>query len=135
MMAESILDQHMAVMGRVIAKFVSTGLLPHNIDSRRVENFLGTTEDKKTFESVIEWMLDEGIIRAKNKSTTMDGTIHVAAVQLTAKGLAIVKQPLSEGETIEKRIQSAGADNSLFSKIGELLGSAAGGFAKSVGSG
>jgi hypothetical protein len=26
-MAESILDQHMAVMGRVIAKFVSTGLL------------------------------------------------------------------------------------------------------------
>jgi hypothetical protein len=134
-MVESILDQHMAVMGRVIAKFVSTGLMPHNIDSRGVERFLGTPEDKRVFEAVIVWMLDEGIIRAKNQSTTMDGTIYVVAAQLTAKGLAIVKQPLSEGETIEKRIQSAGDDNSLFSKIGELLGSAAGSFAKSVGSG
>jgi hypothetical protein len=49
MMTETILDQHMAVMGRVIAKFVSTGLTPHNIDSRGVEIFLGTPEDKKVF--------------------------------------------------------------------------------------
>jgi hypothetical protein len=135
-MTETILDQHMAVMGRVVAKFVSGGLMPHNIDSRGVEGFLGTPpEDKKVFAAVLVWMLDEGIIRAKNVSQKMDGTIFLAAAQLTAKGLAIVKQPLSEGETIEKRIQSAGDDNSLFSKIGELLGSAAGGFAKSVGAG
>jgi hypothetical protein len=80
-------------------------------------------------------MLDEGIIRAKNKSTTMDGTIYVAAAQLTAKGLAIVKEPVLEGETIEKRIQSGGDDNSFFSKSGELVGSAAGSFAKSLSSG
>src|ERR1700736_2572437 len=122
-MSETVLDQHMAVVGRVIAKFVSTGLLTHNIDSRRAENFLGTAEDKRTFESVIGWMFDEGIIRAKNTSTTMDGTIYVVAAQLTAKGLAIVKQPLLGGETIEKRIQSGGDDNSFFSKIGELVGS------------
>ncbi len=103
-MTETTLDQHMAVVGRVIAKFVSTGLMTHNIDSRGVERFLGTPEDKKVFEAVIVWMLDEGIIRAKNQSTTMDGTIYVV-------------------------------DDTLFSKIGELLGSAAGSFAKSVGSG
>ncbi len=80
-------------------------------------------------------MLYEGIIRAKDQATFMDGTILVKAAQLTAKGLAIVKQSPEDGETIEKRIQSAGDDNSLFSKIGELLGSAAGSFAKSVGSG
>src|SRR5216683_2100141 len=105
-MTESTLDQHMAVMGRVIAKFVSTGLMPHNIDSRGVERFLGTPEDKRVFEAVITWMLDEGIIRAKNVSLITDGTMHLAAAQLTAKGLAIVKQPLPEGDTIEKRIQS-----------------------------
>jgi hypothetical protein len=64
MMSETVLDQHMAVMGRVIAKFVSGGLMPHNIDSRGVETFLGVPEDKKVFEGVIVWMLDEGIIRA-----------------------------------------------------------------------
>jgi hypothetical protein len=62
----------MAVMGRVVAKFVSDGLMPHNIDSRGVEKFLGAPEDKKVFEAVIVWMLDEGIIRAKDQATFMD---------------------------------------------------------------
>jgi hypothetical protein len=135
MMTETTLDQHMAVMGRVIAKFVSSGLMPLDIDSRGVEGFLGTPEDKRVFEAVLIWMLDEDIIRAKDNAIFMDGTMLVKAAQLTAKGLAIIKQPPKDGETIEKRIRSAGDDNSLFSKIGELLGSAAGGFAKSVGSG
>jgi hypothetical protein len=40
-MSETVLDQHMAVVGRVIAKFVSTALLTHNIDSRRAETSSG----------------------------------------------------------------------------------------------
>jgi hypothetical protein len=31
---KTVLDQHMAVVGRVIAKFVSEGLAQHDIDSR-----------------------------------------------------------------------------------------------------
>jgi hypothetical protein len=51
---ETALEQHMAMVGRVVAKFVSTGLLPHNIiDSRGVEEFLGTQEDKQVFEAVL----------------------------------------------------------------------------------
>ena len=71
--------------------------MPYNIVSRGVEDFLGAPEDKEVFEAVLVWMLDEGIIRAKDQSTTMDGTIFLAGAQLTAKGLAIVKQPVSEG--------------------------------------
>ena len=133
-MTETTLDQHMAAMGRVVAKFVSGGLMAHNVDSRGVEKFLGTPEDKKVFEAVIVWMLDEGIIRAKNVSTIMDGTIHLAAAQLTAKGLAIVKQPLTGGDTIEKRIQSDAGGRS-WSSIGDLIGGIAAGFTKSMGSG
>ena len=99
-MTETALDQHMAVVGRVIAKFVSGGLMPHDIDSRGVERFLGTPEDRKVFAAVLIWMLDEGIIRAKKVSTIInDGTVHLSAAQLTAKGLAIVKQPLPAGDT------------------------------------
>jgi hypothetical protein len=129
---ETALEQHMAMVGRVVAKFVSTGLLRHNIDSRGVEKFLGTSEDKKVFEAVIIWMLDEGIIRAKDTSQTMDGTIRLSAVQLTAKGLAIVKQPLPAGDTIEKRIKTA--DSRDWSGIGELIGGIAGGFTKAISS-
>jgi hypothetical protein len=134
-MSETALEQHMAVIGRVTAKFVSTGLLAHNIDSRAAEKFLGTPEDKRIFEAVLVWMLDEGIIRAKKMSQTMDGTMYLASAQLTAKGLAIVKQPLPGGDTIEKRMQSEGAGSSFWSNVGDLIGSAAGSFTKTMTSG
>jgi hypothetical protein len=43
-MTETTLEQHMAIVGRVVAQFVSGGLMPHDIDSRGVERFLGTPE-------------------------------------------------------------------------------------------
>ena len=134
-MTDSTLDQHMAIVGRIIAKFVSDGLAQHNIDSRRADKFLGDPTDKQTFEHIMDWMLDEGIVRARKVSRAMDGTMYIAAAQLTAKGLAIVKAPIADGDSIEKRVQSAGTDNSLYSKIGELVGSAIGSLTKSLGSG
>ena len=95
---------------------------------------MGTPVDPKTFEAVITWMLDEGIIRGKERIQTIDGRLRIIAVQLTAKGLAIVKQPLPEGDTIEKRIQSDAGGRS-WSSIGDLIGGIAGGFTKSMGSG
>ncbi|MCK1733913.1 hypothetical protein IVA79_08080 [Bradyrhizobium sp. 138] len=133
---DNMLERHMAVVGRVTAKFVSTGLMTHNIDSRAVERFLGVAEDKQVFEAVIRWMLDEGIIRAKNVSQTMDGTVYVAAAQLTAKGLSIVKQQLAGGDSVEKQIREADAGGgSSWSSIGDLIGGIAGGLIKSVSSG
>ncbi|PPQ16353.1 hypothetical protein CV770_26785 [Bradyrhizobium sp. AC87j1] len=135
-MSETALEQHMAVVGRVTAKFVSTGLMTHNIDSRAIERFLGVAEDKQVFEAVLRWMLDEGIIRAKNVSQTMDGTIFVAAAQLTAKGLSIVKQPLPGGDSVEKQISKVDiGGGSSWSSIGDLIGGIAGGLIKSVSSG
>ena len=134
-MADTALEQHMAMVGRVIAKFVSDGLLLHDIDSRGAEKFLGTDEDGKIFAAVLVWMLDEGIIRAKKVTPMISGgVIHLSAAQLTAKGLAIVKQPLPDGGTIEKRIQSDAGGSSSWSSIGELVGGFAGGFTKAVSS-
>jgi hypothetical protein len=133
-MTETALDQHMALVGRVIAKFVSDGLMLHDIDSRGAEKFLGTQEDSKVLAAVLTWMLDEGIIRAKKVTPMISGgVIHFSGAQLTAKGLAIVRQPVPGGETIEKRIQTAGSRD--WGGIGELIGGIAGGFTKSMGSG
>ncbi len=134
-MTETTLDHHMAVMGRIIAKFVSAGLMPHDIDTGEAEKFLGTLEDKQVFGAVIIWMLDEGIIRSKHVSRMMDGTADLRDVQLTAKGLAIVKQPLPGGDTIEKRVQSQTGGNAFWSSIGDLVGGFAGGFTKSIAGG
>src|SRR5216683_2683475 len=121
-MNDSALDQHMAVVGRVLAKFVSDGLAQHDIDSRAATRFLGSEVDKKTFENVLTWMIDEDIIRVKNMSRVSDGTMFVKSAQLTSKGIAIVREPTQTGDTIEKRIKSAEDDTGMYTKIGEMVG-------------
>jgi hypothetical protein len=115
------LDQHMALIGQVTARFVSKGLLGQPIDTFAPESFLGAPADPRTFEAVITWMLDEGIIRGKEPIQTIDGRLRIQAVQLTSKGLAIVQQPLPEGDNIAKRIQSHTGGNAFWSNIGELV--------------
>ena len=134
-MTETRLEEHMAVVGRIVAKFVADGLAKHNIDSRAASRFLGGEVDKLTFENVLTWMIDEEIIRVKDKSITMDGTVRVTAAQLTAKGLAIVREPTKSGDTIEKRIQSAGDDSGIYTKIGEMVGGVIAGYTKGLASG
>jgi hypothetical protein len=130
--SESKLEQHLAVVGQLVAKFVSEGLSPQTIDTFAPETLLGRSIDPTIFEAVVVWMLDEDIIRAKQKIETLDGRLRLNWVQLTSKGLNIVKQPLPSGDTIEKRVQS-GSTN--WSSIGDLIGGIAGGFTKSIGSG
>jgi hypothetical protein len=134
-MTETVLDRHMALVGRTVAAFVSKGLLAVNIGSNEPEKFLGAAEDTKAFADVLQWMLDEEIIRAMRTHRTMDGSITLFHAQLTAKGIAIVKQPTGEGDTVEKRIRSAESGSSSWSSIGEMIGGFAAGFAKSIGSG
>jgi hypothetical protein len=133
------LEQHMAVVGQVIAKFVSEGLSSQAIDTGAPEAFLGGPVDPRTFEAVINWMLDEGILRARERMETFDGTldgrVRFNGVQLTSKGLAIVQQPLPSGDNIAKRVQSNTGNGAFWSSIGELVGSIAGSFTKSMGSG
>ena len=132
---ETRLEQHMAVVGQVIAKFVSEGLSSQAIDTGAPEAFLGSPVDPRTFEAVINWMLDEGILRGKQRIETFDGRLRLNGVQLTSKGLAIVQQPLPSGDNIAKRVQSNSGNGAFWSNIGELVGSIAGSFTKSVGSG
>jgi hypothetical protein len=131
------LEQHMAVVGQVIARFVSeVGLSSQAIDTCVPEALLGSRVDPHAFEAVIIWMLDEKILRAKQRTETLSGRLCLSGVQLTSKGLAIVQQPLPSGDNIAKRVQSNNTGSGAFwTNIGELVGSIAGGFAKSVGSG
>jgi hypothetical protein len=92
------LDQYMAVIGQVMARFVSEGLLRQPIDTFAPEAFLGTPVDPKTFEAVITWMLDEGIIRGKERIQTIEGRLRIIAVPLHSEGLAMVQQPLPAGK-------------------------------------
>ena len=86
-------------------------------------------------------MLAEGLIRASTVSE-YEGGYNFMGVQLTAKGIAVIKAKPDDaelGESIEKKVtesesESADLDASLYTKIGSFVGGFAGGFTKTVGS-
>ncbi|PAY05439.1 hypothetical protein CK489_29080 [Bradyrhizobium sp. UFLA03-84] len=133
---QSKLDLHMALLARIVARFVSDGLAAHDIDSRGAKEFIGVDEDQAVFGAVLIWMLDEKIITARQVTGRPPrGPIALLGAQLTAKGLSIVRQPLGGGDTVETRIKNADGGNSTWSNIGDLIGGIAGGLIKSVSSG
>jgi hypothetical protein len=91
-----------------------------------------------TFADCLHWMNDEGLIRVQNISE-YDGGYDFIGIQLTSKGVAVIKSETNDAEiggNIEKRVtESKGADlgASIYTKIGEFVGSAIGGFTKSIG--
>jgi hypothetical protein len=107
---ETTLDRHMALVALVVSKLIETGLAARDIDSERSKAFVGIGVDPTELGNVLMWMLDEGIIRSKRTERVESGAIFLKDAQLTAKGLAIIRQPLNEGDTLEERIQKA--DNS-----------------------
>jgi hypothetical protein len=132
MMAQTTLDQHMALLGRIMARFLEGGLTPRDIRSSAVKDFLGVDEDNQLTASVLRWMLDEGLIRAKDVHESMFGDLSLFSAQLTSRGLAVVKRPLDSGDTIEKRIQSQPSSGIRWNEIGDLIGGTLGGLAKSL---
>ena len=107
----------------------------HDIDSRGAEQFLGAPVDQEDFITVLRWMLNEKLIHSEHVGAAGRGSVlMVRSAQLSAKGLAVVRQPLAAGDTIEKRIEKADAGSKKdWSSIGDLIGGVVGGFYKSLG--
>lgn len=93
-----------------------------------------------TFADCLHWMKDEGLIRVR-RIEEYDGGYDFMDIQLTSAGIALIKQDPNDpeiGDSIEKRVtENEGKDlnSSVYTKIGEFVGSALGGFTKSIGGG
>ena len=104
------IENHMEILGRVVGKFVSVGLNPVDIDGRGASDFLGAEVDAVVFSGILQWMLDEEIIRAKKVSTAGPAggkIVFIKGAQLSSKGLAIAQQ-----ESIAKKLKDAQRDPS-----------------------
>jgi hypothetical protein len=93
-----------------------------------------------TFADCLHWMHDEGLIRAASIQEYQGGYSFMG-VQLTSSGIAMIKRDPKDaeiGSSIEDRVTKAEGrelDTSIYTRIGEFVGSALGGFTKSIGGG
>ena len=136
------MDYHYETMGRILSHLLQQGLTRVDFEQSDARDIMternGDEEEVlATFADVLHWMHDEGLIRA-TKIQEYDGGYAFMGVQLTSKGIAVLKAKPDDaelGESVEKTVSEAGAgelDTSLFTKIGSFVGGFAGGFTKAV---
>ncbi|UVK40566.1 hypothetical protein LHFGNBLO_002042 [Mesorhizobium sp. AR10] len=143
----SQLEYHYETIGRVLKHLIDRGLRKVDLDGSDARNIIPEQEGREdewdvenTFDSVIHWMIDEGLLRASSIQQDEDCDIF-NGVQLTSKDLAVIKKQPS-GQELDGSIEEILKDEKktalsadVYTKIGSLVGGAAGGFIQAIGGG
>jgi hypothetical protein len=141
----SAIEYHYQTIGRILAFLINKELARVDLEPADAMEIMterrGDEEEVlATFSDCLHWMHDEGLIRV-SKIHEYKGGYDFMGVQLASTGINLIKRNPNDieiGASIEKRVtESAGADlgSSMYTKIGEFVGSALGGFTKSISGG
>ncbi|MFD2058265.1 hypothetical protein ACFSQT_35835 [Mesorhizobium calcicola] len=140
------LDYHFQTIGFILKDLLDHGLRKVNYsaeNSMEVMLYRAGDEDEvhATFNDVLHWMIDEGLIRTDSIQDG-DPCDYFNGVQLTSKGIAIVQAKPPEGSDLEysivKTIQEppkGGLGADVYAKIGSAVGGLLGGLAQAMGGG
>ena len=142
----SDIEYHYQTIGRILAYLVNHGLARVDLSSRNAMEIMTERRGDEAqivsaFGDCLLWMRDEGLIRVARHTPFLNGDYHFSGIQLTSAGIALIKADTKDeqiGGSIEKRVtDSSGGDlgTSVYTKIGEFVGSALGGLTKSLAGG
>lgn len=141
----STIEYHYQTVGRILVHLVENGLRRVDLEPSDAMDIMterrGDEEEVlQAFSDCLQWMIAEGLVRAHDVQE-YDGGYIFSGVQLTSAGIAMIKakpQDSEIGASIEERVAEQ-ADNpmdaSVYTKIGEFVGSALGGLTKSLAGG
>ena len=136
------LDYHFQTIGFILKDLLDHGLRKVEYsEENSMEVMLYREGDENevhaTFNDVLHWMINEGLIRADSIQTG-DVCDYFVGVQLTSKGIAVVQAKPPEGsdldQSIKKTIQEppkGGLGADVYGKIGSFVGGILGGFGQS----
>ncbi|MBU2983556.1 hypothetical protein KO498_17245 [Lentibacter algarum] len=127
------LEKNAIVISAILAKLLDIGInteMVNHVDFKLDEEFLDTVEP------CMNWLANEGIVTWSNTAHTM-GSWTWLGPTLTSRGIAIMGAKLEvdgKSVTVAEYVVQPKNQNRDFSAIGDFLGSAIGGFAKSMSS-
>lgn len=141
----STIEYHYQTVGRILVHLVEKGLSRIDLDPPDAMKIMteqrGDEEETlKVFADCLRWMIDEGLIRTLS-ADEFEGGFAFSGVQLTSTGIAMIRrdpQDSNIGCSIEHRVSRAKGepmDPGVYTKIGEFVGGALGGFTKSISGG
>lgn len=136
------LEYHYQTIGYVLQHLIDNGLRRVDLSAENAMEIMlfrkGDEEEVyRTFNDVLHWMLDEGLIRVA-KIQFSESCDYFNGVQLTSKGLAVIRAEPKDGEQLEQSVENTissaqkgelGAD--IYGKIGSFVGGVLGGFGQS----
>lgn len=141
----SKIEYHYQTVGRILVHLVNNGLSRVDLEESdamdiMTERWGDEEEVLAAFEDCLHWMIGEGLIRVR-RIESYDGGYSFMGIQLTSTGIEIIRVDPNDsdiGASILSRVEEANSepmDTSIYTKIGEFVGGALGGFSKSLGAG
>lgn len=137
----SDLEYHYETIGRILDHLVANGLNRLHFEGGEAFDILtdrNGDEDEvlATFNDVLHWMNDEGLIRCSSIQGC-PGCDVFNGVQLTSKGLAIIQHGnVINGGSVQETLvasEKGSLSSDIYQKIGNFVGGAAGGFLQTFG--
>ncbi len=129
------LERSVSLLAKLIARLEANGVIvatfsPIDFFGKDVSN-----DDALLFESLIQWLLLEGIIR-KNREPVGDGFgfIYTHHLVLTALGYRLLAGKHSANLSLSQTVAKINESGGSYSSLGDFVGSVLGGFTKSIGS-
>jgi hypothetical protein len=138
------LDYHYQTIGYILDHLISSGLRRVDLsDENSMDVMLyreGPEEEvHATFNDVLHWMLDEGLIRAASIQSG-DPCDHFNGVQLTSKALAVIQTDPRGAGNLDKSVEKTIVESKqgeltadVYGRIGSFVGGVLGGFGQSFG--
>lgn len=94
-------------------------------------------EFKPFFDNAVDWLIDEGLIRARNIARLINGIGLVVAPTLTARGMAAMGRSISVGgetSTVGEAVKNTAKNSNFYTGLADMGGGFVGGLIKSLGS-
>ncbi|MCG3266735.1 hypothetical protein [Yoonia sp. I 8.24] len=125
------LEKNAAVISVILAKLLDIGINDDFVDDTDIDV---DNDLRDMVKPCMEWLANEGLVRWANTAHSSSGATWVGPV-LTSRGIAIMGARLEvDGQTvtIAEYVTHPSKTKGSFTVIGDFLGSALGGYTKSM---
>ncbi|MGB5835673.1 MAG: hypothetical protein WBH14_01385 [Albidovulum sp.] len=130
------LERSVVLLAQLMERLEANGVVVQQFSA---EDFFGENpenEDAELFEHLVQWLLDEGVIRQSDEPVNNGfGYVWYHDLVLTSLGYSLLANKVLPNLTLSQAVKEVSSGSRSYSGLGDFLGGIMGGFTKSIGNG
>lgn len=127
-------DESAKIIAKLVERLASNGVMSDEVSSHELFDHYPKSDDIQLFIDAVKWLRNEGVIRADQGYSGPLAGETVFSMTLTSRGFWLLEQKLANDLTLGSALTRIREGQTMYTGLGDFIGSALGGFTKSMGS-